>query len=289
MPQHTSIGFLHPGAMGVSLAASAMATGCEACWVSAGRSSATHARAEEHKLTPLSSLEELAARCSLIVSICPPSAAETVLRSVLEAGFAGAYLDANAISPMRATALSKICVEAGVKYIDGSVIGGPAWQPDETVMYLSGPNADEVAACFQDGLLVTRVIGYQPDRASALKACYAAYTKGSTAMLCAVVAAASALGVESELAAQWDTDDAGSSTRTLNRIRRVTAKAWRFEGEMEEIAATMREVGIPDGFHIAAAEVYSRIAGFKDHDSLPDLNVVISELLMNSSRLGTRD
>ncbi|MCK7519679.1 MAG: DUF1932 domain-containing protein [Ignavibacteriales bacterium] len=44
----------------------------------------------------------------------------------------------------------------------------------------------------------------------------------------------------------------------------MTAKAWRFEGEMHEIASTFEGAGLPDGFHEAAAEIYHRMAGFKD-------------------------
>jgi hypothetical protein len=35
-------------------------------------------------------------------------------------------------------------------------------------------------------------------------------------------------------------------------------KGWRWVGEMEEIAHTMADAGLPDGFHQAAAEVYRR-------------------------------
>ena len=37
---------------------------------------------------------------------------------------------------------------------------------------------------------------------------------------------------------------------------------------MREIAETFAAVGLPDGFHEAAAEVYHRLAGFKDTDSV---------------------
>ena len=41
-------------------------------------------------------------------------------------------------------------------------------------------------------------------------------------------------------------------------------KAWRFAGELDEIAASFGAHGLPDGFGRAAAEVYGRLAGFKD-------------------------
>ena len=74
-------------------------------------------------------------------------------------------------------------------------------------------------------------------------------------------------------------DDSGFSEQVNRRITRVTAKAWRFEGEMKEIAATFREVDLPGEFQEAAAEIYHRIAGFKDSTETPDLNDVLESLL----------
>jgi len=275
----TSIGFLHPGAMGVSLAASTIASGQRVCWVGANRSAETRSRAEQHGLTELGSLEELCRTCGIIVSICPPTAASDVAASVVQQGFTGIFVDANAISPKRARDIGSLCTGAGMSYVDASVIGGPAWSKDETVLYLSGPQAQLVASRMSGGLLATRVIGDELDRASALKMCYAAFTKGSTAMLCAIVAAAHELGVHDELARQWELDEPGSSERTHQRVRRVTAKAWRYEGEMHEIADTLEAAGLPGGFHAAAAELYARLGDFKGRDAQPELREVVDRLL----------
>ncbi len=59
----------------------------------------------------------------------------------------------------------------------------------------------------------------------------------------------------------------------------MTAKAWRFVGEMKEIAATFREVGVPDEFHAAAETVYQRIAHFKDATSLPPIEEVLEAMI----------
>ena len=59
----------------------------------------------------------------------------------------------------------------------------------------------------------------------------------------------------------------------------VTAKAWRFSGEMEEIAATLSGAGVPGEFHLAAADIYQRMTDFKDVDPLPSLEDVLAALL----------
>lgn len=278
MTDAQKIGFLHPGAMGVSLAASAIASGHDALWVGTGRSVETRSRAQEHGLIECQSLSELGSQCGVIVSICPPAASDDVADQVIESGFAGIYLDANAISPMRARSIAQLVNASGASYVDGSVIGGPAWTQDETILYLSGPESDRVASLFKDGMLATRVIGDAIDRASALKMCYAAFTKGSTAMLCAIIGAAHELGVDDVLCAQWDLDDPGSDAMRYERLRRVTQKAWRYEGEMREIALTLRSVGMPDGFHDAAAEVYARMGSLKGRDELPGVDEILARL-----------
>jgi 3-hydroxyisobutyrate dehydrogenase-like beta-hydroxyacid dehydrogenase len=167
----------------------------------------------------------------------------------------------------------------GIRFIDGGIIGGPAWKPKETWLYLSGRDAEIIANCFSKGPLETKIIGDEIGKASALKMCYAAYSKGTTALLAAILATAEALGVRAELYQQWGRDDPGFVKQVEGRTTRVTAKAWRFEGEMREIASTFREAGLPDGFHEAAAEVYRRMAGFKDAPEMPKLEEVLKALL----------
>jgi 3-hydroxyisobutyrate dehydrogenase-like beta-hydroxyacid dehydrogenase len=278
----TKIGILHPGEMGISIAASAINNGHQVYWVSASRSDKTHARAEKYDLIAIDSLVEFCKTCEIIISICPPHVAEEVARSVIEAGFKGLYLDANAISLQRAIKIGQILEATDIQFVDGGIIGGPAWTPKETWLYLSGKHAQEIASCFSKGPLETKIIGDEIGKASALKMCYAAYSKGTTALLSAVLTTAESLGVREELCRQWDMDDPGFSEQVNRRVRRVTAKAWRFEGEMKEIASTFDEAGLPDGFHQAAEEIYHRMANFKDSIEPPPLDDVLQALLTQS-------
>jgi 3-hydroxyisobutyrate dehydrogenase-like beta-hydroxyacid dehydrogenase len=275
----TKIGILHPGEMGISIAASAIRSGHEVYWLSQGRSHKTRARAENYKLVELRSLAELCGICETIISICPPDAAGDTAQSVVEAKFAGLYLDANAISPQRAIKIGQMLESNDIAFVDGGIIGGPAWKPKETWLYLAGSRSDEIAACLSNGLVETRIIGEEIGEASALKMCYAAYTKGTSALLSAILAVGESLGVRDELYQQWDRDDPGFSEEVNHRVRRVTAKAWRFEGEMKEIAFTFREAGLPAGFHEAAGEIYQRMADFKDSTEAPPMEAILRALL----------
>lgn len=275
----TKIGILHPGEMGVSVAASAIHSGHEVYWVAQQRSDKTRQRAETYKLKEVGSLSNLCQTCEVILSVCPPNAAEDIARSVIEQGFKGYYVDANAIAPQKAKRVGAMLESNGIRFIDGGIIGGPAWKPKETWLYLSGKNAKVIADCFGQGPLETKIIGEEIGKASALKMCYAAYSKGTTALLAGILATAESLGMREELYQQWDMDDPSFSDQVNRRVRRVTAKAWRFEGEMHEIASTFQKAGLPNGFHEAAAEVYQRMAGFKDSPDTPKLEEVLKVLL----------
>lgn len=269
------IGILHPGEMGISLAASAIHNGNQVYWASQGRSDLTRARAEKYNLIELHSLPELCQTCEILLSVCPPHAAEAVSKSVVDAGFKGLYLDANAIAPQRAREMDSRMQAKDIQFVDGGIIGGPAWRPKETWLFLSGQYADKIASCFSKGPLGTKIIGEEIGKASALKMCYAAYSKGTTALIAAVLAAAEVLGVRQELYQQWESGDPGFSERSNGRVIRAAAKAWRFEGEMKEIESTFREAGLPHGFHDATAEVYHRMAKLESAQMTPSVEKIL--------------
>jgi 3-hydroxyisobutyrate dehydrogenase-like beta-hydroxyacid dehydrogenase len=277
------VGFLHPGEMGISLAVSTQESGHAVYWVSEGRSDKTRDRAEKFNLQDVGTLHQLCEICSVIISVCPPHAAEEVALNVSDCSYTGLYIDANAISPQRAKRIGSRMERSGARFVDGGIIGGPAWEKGKTRLYLSGPEADQVAACFSSGALDTIILGDEIGRASALKMCYAANTKGTTALLCAIVALAESLGVRAELHDVWSQRGSDFAEQTNARVTRVTRKAWRFEGEMGEIADTFESAGLPSEFHRAAENIYRRIAHFKDEDEVPKLEHVLASLLANGN------
>lgn len=277
-----NVGILHPGLMGVSIAASAKNSGHTVYWASEGRSPETHERAESQSFEDAGTLAQLCQTCPIIISVCPPSGAEELAYEVLSHGFTGLYLDANAISPPRTLRIAEAMSTAGATYVDGSIIGGPAWKPNATWLYLSGDAAPQMAECFSAGPLETDIVEGGIGKASALKMCFAAFSKGSTALLSAIVAAADQLGVRDDLEQQWSRNGSNFAEETTRRVRNVTAKAWRFEGEMYEISATLADAGVPGEFHSAAADVYHRMADFKGADETPTLEAVIDALLSNA-------
>ncbi len=128
----------------------------------------------------------------------------------------------------------------------------------------AGAQQREFRPLFDGTLAEPIVVEGPPGAASALKMCYAAWTKGRTAMLLGVRALAKAEGVDGALAAEWERSLPGLHEDSEKASVRVSPKAWRWEGEMQEIAAAFEAAGLPGGFHHAAAELYAAMAVFKD-------------------------
>ena len=246
-----TIGVLHPGEMGAAVAAVLRGQGRRVVWASPGRSAETRERAEAAGLDDLGTATEVA-RCGLIFSICPPHAAVNVARSL--GPFDGLYVDANAISPATAQEVAEVVRAAGGRFVDGGIVGSPPREAGTTRLYLSGDEADTVAELFAGSVLDARVV----PNASAVKMAYAAWTKGTAAMLLAIRELARREGVEEALLEEWALSQPLLPERHAQAERSAEAKGWRWVGEMEEIAASFEADGLPGGFHRAAAEVYRR-------------------------------
>jgi 3-hydroxyisobutyrate dehydrogenase-like beta-hydroxyacid dehydrogenase len=252
----SSIGLLHPGEMGAGVGATLVRTGHRVSWASSGRGTSSARRAAAAGLVDVHSVEAMAESCDLIISVCPPRAALDVARQV--AGFGGTYLDANAIAPSTARQVAALVEQGGGTYVDGGIIGGPPSPSRSPHLYLSGPSATPVRDLFVDTEVEALVISEDPTAASALKMCFAAWTKGTTALLLDVRALAVAEGVEGPLLAEWEHSLPDLAGRSLLSAQQAATKGWRWVGEMDQIAATFRAAGLPDGFHRAAAEIYAR-------------------------------
>ncbi|HEY3185260.1 MAG TPA: DUF1932 domain-containing protein [Gaiellaceae bacterium] len=247
----TDVGLLHPGEMGAALGNALRAVGLEVLWASDGRSAETAKRAAG--LSDAGSVAELARRCEVLLSVCPPHAARDVAASV--EGFRGVYVDANAVSPATSRALGR----PFARFVDGGIVGSPPRSAGSTRLYLSGAGAEGVAALFAGSVVDARVVSAEVGDASAVKMAYAAWSKGTAALLLAIRALARAEGVEETLLAEWRLSVPELFDTSERAARSAGSKGWRWIGEMEEIADAFAAAGLPDGFHRAAAEIYRRV------------------------------
>jgi 3-hydroxyisobutyrate dehydrogenase-like beta-hydroxyacid dehydrogenase len=273
----TVIGLISPGQMGASIGAAASHSATRVIWAGDGRSKASHTRASDAGLENGGTIDTLVKDSDIILSVCPPHDAEDVARQVKQRAFPGLFVDCNAIAPEKSR---QIAERFGYQnFVDGGIVGGPAWKSESgTRLYLSGDRSKEIAALFNNSPLETTIIPGEIGAASAMKMVFAAYTKGTTALLAAILGVAEKEGVRNVLESQWGQT---FTEQTHQRVVANSAKAWRFEGEMQEIAATFENAGLPGGFHAAAAVVFERLAQFKDE---PAADIVELLKALNQSR-----
>ncbi len=250
------IGLLHPGEMGAAVGRCLADRGHRVLWASQGRGPDTALRAAAAGLTDVSSPAKIAAQADVILAVCPPHAALDMAWAVQ--GFGGIYVDANAISPDTAREVARLIAGGGGRYVDGGIIGPPPRALGSTRLYLSGEHAEAVRTLFDRTPLDARIAGPGTVAASAVKMAYAAWTKGTAALLLAARALGRAEQVEQTLLAEWALSQPGLAAECGQAARSAAAKGWRWTAEMEEIAAAMAGAGLPDGFHQAAAEIFRR-------------------------------
>ena len=274
LPKRPVVGVLHPGAMGAAVGSALKTTAGVVIWAAAGRSITTSKRAELADLVSVPDVAELARRADVIVSVCPPDAAVTVAEQVAAAlgdrPDRPLYVDVNAVAPDTVQAVGKLLGADHV--VDGSIIGPPPWEPGQTVLWLSGAAAPAVAELFAGTPFAVRVLGTRLGPASALKACFALQSKALPTIWLAMAAAADGYGVRAEL--RGELDRMGADAAALDGPgSRAAANAWRWAGEMDEAAAALAAVDVPDGFSRAAAEMYRRVAAAHPVDRANEWNL----------------
>ena len=278
-----TVALLHPGEMGAAIGACLGGRGLRVVWASAGRSAATRFRANAAGFEDLGALERALGVADIVLSVCPPHGALALAREVAGHGFRGVFIDANAVSPATVRNIGRVVEAAEATFVDGGIIGPPPVPGVSSRIYLSGARARDIAAVFAGSNLEAVPLEGAAGAASALKACYAAWTKGATALLAAIRALATHEGVEAALLEEWKR----SQPELPKRSEVVTAqarKAWRWIGEMEEIAASFEAAGLPGGFHLAAADLYRRLEGFKDGTTAPRLAEVTAAFRRGAPR-----
>ncbi|MFB7673153.1 DUF1932 domain-containing protein [Kitasatospora purpeofusca] len=274
----TTVTVLHPGQMGVAVARQLRLAGHEVLWVSEGRSDATADRATEAGLRLAGSLATALAKSDVVFAVCPPAAARDLAAEVAAVGFDGVYVEANAVSPGTAAAVCGILRETDAQVVDGCIIGPPPGGSTSARLYLSGehPHTDAVAGLFTGTQVTARVLDREVGGASALKMAFAAYQKTARLLAGMSHALATDHGVADELLAEalMMPSDILSDREYL---RTVAPRGWRWAPELEEIAQTLREAGLPDALALAAAGTLRCWNPLKDTDR-PPLDAVFEAL-----------
>jgi len=273
----TTLAIVSPGAMGSALARAWLAGGHRAVVTLAGRSARTRDLAQGLELLP--SMADVVAAADVVVSVCPPAAAAQVLADVVAAaGDARPLLaDLNAVSPGTMAGLQQRARAAGFDLVDGSISGGPPTPGGDTMVYLSGSRAGEIASLPANGIR-SRVVGDEVGTASAVKMCTASVYKGTTALWAQALQTAYAEGVLDIVIDDLQEAFPGQLPGVGRRIAIATSKSARFVGEMEQIALTQRAAGASGELFEAMAAVYRRLASTGLAELSPEEAADLTEL-----------
>ncbi len=259
----TTVALLHPGSMGAAFGAQLRARGVTVLWCPDGRSDVTRRRAEQAGLEP-AAFSGLLDRADVVLSLCPPAAAEELAARVAAHGFAGrTYVEANAISPVRVRRIAALLPHA--ETIDAAVVGSPPVGGKHPTLYLSGEpdRTGRVEQLFAGTDIRTHDLGTELGAASALKLSYSSYQKASRVLAALAYGAAQAHGVGDELLA-IAAKRTGSYLTETDYIPKTAARAWRWGPELADAAALLSDAGLPDELMLAAVSTLDRWGTARD-------------------------
>ena len=260
-----TIAIMSPGDMGHAVGAVLRQAGLRVITQLDGRSGRTRALAARAGIEQVADDDTLVRAADIVLSILVPAEAlalaERIAGAVRGTGATPLYVDCNAIAPQTARQVAEIVEGAGARFVDAGIIGPPPQSgATSTRFYASGGDAATFARLKDFGLEV-RVVGDRPGQASALKMCYAALTKGTTALMTELSIAAERLGVSDALRAEFAESQPAMLERMQRAVPAMVPKAHRWVGEMAEIARTFEACGLTPRTFEGAAELYALVAG----------------------------
>ncbi|KAI7368135.1 6-phosphogluconate dehydrogenase C-terminal domain-like protein [Hortaea werneckii] len=304
-----TVGILSIGDMGVGTARLLIANNYRVVTNASDRSQATQDRARRNGVELLSDDVELCNAADYILSIVPPRDAFATAKRIATATESArcqprtnslCYLDLNAISPQSSREIDEFLKTSypPVKFIDGGIIGAPPRQNNDGSWYrpsipLSGP--ESLTSFSPSGsnlatILNTSHVGPEIGSATGLKMCFAALSKGFTALAIESLTTAHNLGCLPELKQHLEDFNPGAA-KAINSLTSMPPKAYRWEREMEEIAKTFEADGgfaedesmfrpiakvyrlVAEGTELGSEKVESRVRG----KSVEDVALLMAE------------
>jgi 3-hydroxyisobutyrate dehydrogenase-like beta-hydroxyacid dehydrogenase len=273
-----TVAVMSPGDMGHAIGRTLRAGGRRVITCLEGRSARTAALAAAAGIEAVPDDATLVREADALLAVLVPSEAaalgERIAAALERTGASLLYADLNAISPRTVQGIGMRLEAAGARFVDGGIIGGPPHPasrldsppPPEPRpkregprIYVSGADAPELAQLSGNGLTV-RVLGERIGEASGLKMCYAALTKGVTALATELLVAAEVMGLAAPLRAELEGSQGGQWAALQRGVAGMPPKAYRWVGEMEEIAATFADCGLTPRLLEGAADVYRLVA-----------------------------
>ena len=269
----SAVAILSPGDMGHAVGQRLREHELDVITCLAGRSDRTRALAEKAGIREVANLEELVAQADLIMSMTVSAAVPSLCQEVADAlratGADTLFAECNAISPQLTRELEPVLTAAGGRFVDVSIIGGPPRPGYSPHFYTSGQYAAAFAEVGQFGLEVRPLAG-ETGQASGIKMCYAAMTKGSSALYAQLLTAAERMGLTEPLLAEFAEGQSAVLQRMERGLPTVPPRSRRWVSEMEEIRDTFAHLGLTPHLFQGVADMYRFIGSTPLGDEFPE-------------------
>ena len=268
-----SVAILSPGDMGHAIGRLLRENELRVLTCLTGRSSRTRELSQQAGIIDVPNLNELVEQADVLMSVtvseAVPGLCQDIAGAVKATGADLLFAECNAIAPTLSQEMEEVLSEAGARYVDASIIGGPPRNGSSPRIYVSGGNSAEFEQLRDFGLDV-RNLGPQLGRASGIKMCYAAMTKGTTALHAELLIAAEKLGLTRELMAEFSGSQPAVVKRMEGWMPGMPAKSRRWISEMQEIESTFRDLGLTPNIFKGVADMYRMIGDTPLGDENPE-------------------
>lgn len=228
--------------------------------------------------TPAQALGDARAVFSLVTADQAIAAARVAAPHIPEGTF---WIDGNSCSPGAKATAAGIIEAAGGRYVDCAIMAPIHPRLHRTPMLLSGPHAAEAGALAETLGMVTSIAGDRIGQASSIKMIRSVVIKGIEALTAESLLAARRAGVAEEVLASLSDTYPGIDwpERGTYNLERMMVHGARRAAEMREVAATLRELGLPDAMSAATADWQARIAALMLDPGPDDLTVRTDAIL----------
>jgi len=175
------------------------------------------------------------------------------------------WCDLNSCAPSSKRTSAQVIEAAGGRYVDVAVMAPVHPKLNMVPLLIAGPHATDTAALLRAMPMSARVVEGPVGAASSIKMIRSVMVKGLEALTAECTLAAVAAGVEDEVLTSLDKSHATTdwSAQAAYNFERSIVHGTRRAAEMEEVAKTLTELGLPNDMANATIVWQRRIADTK--------------------------
>ena len=204
-------------------------------------------RAAESGAVLVESNAELAGACEVVLSTVTANRAEEAAEQTAPyLDGRHLYADLNSVSPALKQAIKNIVEARGARFVEIAIMSAVPPHGHRVPMYLGGEHAPSFVDRFADYGMNLEVISGQIGAASAIKMCRSIIVKGMEALLLECVLGAVPYDADERVFATLEETMPGVNWKKLANymVGRVVEHGERRARELEEVAATLRAIGV---------------------------------------------